>query len=78
MSATSLSWTAVSGEVAGTETQWHVVNCGQDDVIVMAPTHSVPLVEVVQDPGIYTCTVKAANDYGMSNPVSIGPFAVSP
>ena len=73
----SLSWNAVSGEVAGAETQWHVVSCGKDDVFVLEPTRSVPLVEVIQDPGTYTCTVKSANDFGVSSASSIGPFVVN-
>lgn len=55
-------------------TRWVLINCGGGDVRVDMPQTSIPINQVVSGPGSYTCTIKAANNYGPSSAVSFPGF----
>lgn len=53
---------------AGTSPPTHyLMNCGGADVRIEAPATSVPAKDVLSGPGNYTCTLKAANQFGVSS-----------
>ncbi len=69
------SWAApIDPPVAGVGvTRWHVINCGAADKRIDLPATSIPVKSVVQ-PGTYTCTLKAVNNFGPSAAVAFPTF----
>lgn len=56
-------------------TKYYVLNCGGVDVQVNAPATSVAVSAVVSQPGQYSCTIKAGNDFGLSAAVAFPTFS---
>ncbi len=54
--------------------EFYLMNCGGADVRITAPTTSAPVSSVLSGPGVYTCTLKAANRFGVSAPSNAVDF----
>lgn len=55
-------------------TRWYILNCGGADVRVDVPATSIAIKDVVSGPGSYSCTIKAVNTFGQSEPASFPAF----
>lgn len=55
-------------------TRWHAINCGAADIRVDLPATSAPVKTVAPQPGNYSCTIWAVNDFGKSEPAPVPPF----
>lgn len=53
---------------------WYLLNCGGADIRIDAPATSIAVSAVLSGPGSYTCTLKAASAFGVSNPSNAVKF----
>lgn len=67
----TLAWDAPT-----TAPGWYLLNCGAADIRINAPATSVKVSTVLPVVGSYTCTLKAANAFGVSAPSNAVTFEV--
>ena len=55
-------------------TRWYLLNCGGADIRIDAPATSFPVKTAVTAPGSYACTLRAANEFGVSEAAAFPLF----
>ena len=50
---------------------YYLLNCGTVDINIVAPATQYPVKSAVPGEGAYTCTLKAGNEFGISDPATV-------
>lgn len=50
---------------------YYLLNCGVADINIVAPATQFPVKSAVPGEGAYTCTLKAGNEFGVSDPATV-------